>query len=30
MVVTVNERLKDLRSETKLKLEEFSSLLGLS
>lgn len=30
MVVTVNERLKDLRSETKLKLGEFSSLLGLS
>ena len=30
MVVTVNERLKDLRSETNLKLVEFSSLLGLS
>lgn len=30
MVVTVNERLKDLRSETNLKLAEFSSLLGLS
>ena len=30
MVVTVNERLKDLRSETHLKLGEFSSLVGLS
>ncbi len=29
-VVTVNERMKDLRTETKLKQGEFGSLFGLS